>query len=137
MIKQNRHSIRKLILPAAASLTSMWAISAEEPSEGQWKTAFVKRGFCGAFQDGWLKGSGSVIRSRTPMPFDGTRVKVEVTGCHDTVVELEHLFLVRGADDQGKVTGLKHPILFDGKSTVSFTTGKDGKRISERLAASQ
>ncbi|HCE46957.1 MAG TPA: hypothetical protein DET40_25705 [Lentisphaeria bacterium] len=122
-MKQNKISIRKLILLAAASLSGICAVSAEEPAEGQWKTAYVKRGFCGAFQDGWLKGSGSVIRSRTPMPFDGTRVKVEVSGCHDTVVELENLFLVRGADDNGKITGPKYPILFDGKAAVSFTTG--------------
>lgn len=121
--KHNSHSIRKLLLLAAVSLSGICAVSAEEPAEGQWKTAFVKRGFCGAFQDKWLKGPGSVIRSRTPMPFDGTSVKVEVTGCHDTDVKLERMFLVRGADDYGKVTGPRYQILFNDEPTVSFTTG--------------
>ncbi len=123
MKKQSDHFLCKTVLLASLFLTLLFNLSAEEPAEGQWKTAFVKRGFCGAFQDGWLKGPGSVIRSRTPMPFDGTRAKVQVSGCHNTEVELQHLFLVQGSDDQGKVTGPKYPILFEGKPTVSFTTG--------------
>ncbi len=105
------------------SLFCILTLSAQEANEGQWKTAFVKRGFCGAYKDVWLKGPGSVIRSRTPMQFDGTKVKIEVSGCHQTDVQLEHIFLVRGTDDKGKVTGSRYPILFGGKPEVSFTTG--------------
>jgi len=112
-----------MLLLLAITIFCGITLSAQESAEGQWKTAFYKRGFCGAFQDKWLKGPGSVIRSRTPIQFDGTRVKVELSGCHKTDVELEHMFLVRGVDDQGKVTGPRYPILFNGKPSISFDTG--------------
>lgn len=123
MIKQNRYLIDKLILIAAVALSGIGTLSADEPAAGQWKTAFVKRGFCGAYQDAWLKGPESVIRSRTPMPFDGTKVKVLVSGCHKTEVKLNQLCLVQGVDDKGKVIGPRYPVLFDGKPEISFTTG--------------
>ncbi len=115
-------SFSSIICGSAIFLTLGNSIQAQD-EEGQWKTAYVKRGICGAFQDKWLKGPGSVVRSRTPIPFDGTRVKVEVSGCHQTDVKLEHMFLIRGADDNGKVTGPKYQILFKDEPTVSFTTG--------------
>lgn len=115
-------SPRKWIFIAAAFFPCFGTLAGEEASEGRWRTAFVKRGFVGAFQDVWLKGPGSVIRSSTPIPFDGTKVKVQVGGCRQTVVELEQLSLVKGMDEKGKVEGPRYPILFEGHPTVSFTT---------------
>ena len=89
---------------------------------GEWKTAFVKRGFVGAYEEGWAKGPGSILRSRTPLCFAGSKAKVLITGCYKTDVELDRMFLVKGADDQGKVVGPHFPILFSGKTSIAFTT---------------
>jgi lysophospholipase L1-like esterase len=112
----------KWIFIAAAFIPCFGTLSGAEPSEGRWRTAFVKRGFVGAFQDVWLKGPGSVIRSSTPIPFDGTKVKVQVSG-GNYQTELEQLSLVKGMDEKGRVEGPRYPILFEGHPTVSFTTG--------------
>lgn len=111
------------ILTLAALALSLSTLSAQEPAEGQWKTAFVKRGFCGAFLQGSLGGPRAVIRSRTPIPFDGTKVRIMVTGVHKTEVQLENMCLVKGVDDKGTVSGAHYPILFKGQPTISFTMG--------------
>lgn len=94
---------------------------AAESGEARWRTAFVKRGFVGAFQEGWLGGPGAVIRSRTPIPFDGTRVRLLAIGTHATEVVLERLALVQGTDDAGMIAGPAQPILFDGQPSATFT----------------
>ena len=122
----------RTVLRAAAILVSLAAAAGAAEEPGQWRTAFIKRGFVGNFEENWLKGPGSVIRSRTPLPFSGTRVKVKVRGSHATPVTLEHLFLVRGTDDNGAVSGPRFPILFDGQPGLS-TTGGD-ERWSDEAA---
>lgn len=94
--------------------------SSAETGEARWRTAFVKRGFVGVFQEAWLGGPGSVVRSRTPIPFAGTGVRVLVTGAHATEVVLERLALVRGADDAGAIVGQPQPILFAGKPSLTL-----------------
>lgn len=94
---------------------------AQEPAEGQWKTAFVKRGIVGSIKDeGLCGGTGAILRTRTPIPFDGTALRVRVSGCYRTVVELGGMAFVRGTDDLGTVTGPHHPVLFKEKPSVTL-----------------
>lgn len=113
------------MLAVLAALCVEGRTMAADTAEAQWRTAFVKRGFVGAFQNTWLKGPGSVIRSRTPMPFTGMRVKVLAVGTYGKEVVLDHLSLIAGTDDVGSTAGAAHPILFDGKPSVTFTTATE------------
>ena len=117
-------SVRSIAWLAILGALPLGALPAagQETVPGQWKTAFVKRGFVGALQDDGLGGPGAILRSRTPIPFDGSEVRVRVSGCYNTAVTLESLSLVRGADDRGTVTGPHYPVLFKGKPSVSFTS---------------
>jgi lysophospholipase L1-like esterase len=94
---------------------------AQEIESGNWKTAFVKRGFVGAFKDEQLGcGYGTILRTRTPIPFGGTAVRVKVSGNYNTATEMESMALVKGADDYGTVAGPRYPIHFKGKPSVTL-----------------
>jgi lysophospholipase L1-like esterase len=101
----------------AALLSANRALHAEE---GEWKTAYVKRGFVGPADAAWVGGVGSTQRMRTPLPFDGTKVRVYVRGTFEHDVELTKMALIKGADDKGKITGKPFPILFRGSPTLKI-----------------
>lgn len=87
--------------------------------EGTWKTAFVKRGVVGAFST----AEGTTLRMRTPLEFDGTKVRVYVRGDRLEEVKLTKMVLVKGSDDLGRITGPLYPILFGGSESLTLEKG--------------
>jgi lysophospholipase L1-like esterase len=70
---------------------------------------------------------------RTPLQFDGTKVRVSVKGGHEEETELLKMALVKGADDKGSITGTPFPILFGGVEKLKLEIG--GKTVvSDELA---
>jgi len=88
--------------------------------EGAWKTAYVKRGFCGLSDANWSGGSNATHRMRTPLQFDGTKVRVFLRGNPQSDEILTKMALVKGADDFGKITGAPFPILFGGSEKLTL-----------------
>jgi len=91
--------------------------------EGTWKTAFVKRGFVGMFDANSAGGLGGTQRMRTPLQFDGTKVRVYVRGAHNEEVDLTKMALVKAGDDFGKISGAPFPILFGGVQNLHLEKG--------------
>ena len=91
--------------------------------EGAWKTAFVKRGFVGAADAAWVGGTGATLRMRTPLQFGGTKVRVFVRGAFEHGVELTTMALLKGADEQGLITGLPVQILFQNSQQLKIEKG--------------
>jgi len=89
--------------------------------EGAWKTAYVKRGFCGLSDANWSGGSNATHRMRTPLQFDGTKVRVFVKGNPQSEEVLAKMALVKGADDLGRITGAPFPILFGGSEKMTLS----------------
>jgi len=98
----------------AFSLAFLVSLRLASADEGTWKTAFVKRGFCGLSDANWSGGLGATHRMRTPLQFDGTKVRVFIRGDFQNDEFLTKMALVKGADDYGKITGSPIPILFGG-----------------------
>src|SRR4051794_9111590 len=86
-------------------LTIAWVCSNSMADEGEWKTAYYKRGFVGPYDAGLVGGVNSTLRMRTPLPFPGTKVRVYVRGPFEHGVELTKMAMVQGEDDKGKVKG--------------------------------
>ncbi len=105
------------------------AICAEE---GSWKTAYYKRGYVGNYNANWGGGVGATIRMRTPLQFDGTKVKIYLQGCFDVDVELTKMALVKGDNDTGKITGDVYPILFAGAAGLKVEKGIK-KNVSDEI----
>ena len=91
--------------------------------EGAWKTAYFKRGFVGNFDANWAGGLGATLRMRVPISFAGTKVRLYARGCYDAETELTKMALVKGADDQGKITGPLYPVLFSGQQELKLEKG--------------
>ena len=111
------HHIAVFLLTLLAACTISFA------EEGTWKTAYLKRGFVGMFDAKWAGGAGGTQRMRTPLQFDGTKVRVYVRGDHKDGVELTKMALVKGADDEGRITGSPFPILFGGAEKLKLESG--------------
>ena len=107
----------------ALSLALLATASLASAEEGTWKTAFVKRGFVGMADAGWAGGTGATLRMRTPLEYDGTKVRVYLHGDRLLDVELTKMALVKGADDMGKITGTPYPILFSGSASLKIEKG--------------
>jgi len=108
---------------AALSLALLATASLSFAQEGTWKTAFIKRGFVGMADAGWCGGLGGTQRMRTPLQFDGTKVRVHLRGDRLLDVDLTQMALVKGADDMGKITGTPFPILFSGSASLKVEKG--------------
>ncbi len=88
-----------------------------------WKTAYIKRGFVGNYNANWADGVGATTRVRVPLQFDGSKVKIYVRGCYDAETELTKMALVKGVDDNGKITGDVYPVLFAGVAGLKLEKG--------------
>jgi lysophospholipase L1-like esterase len=122
-----------VVRPAILLLT-LWATCAIGlAEEGTWKTAYVKRGMVGMFNAKSAGGLEGTQRMRTPLQFDGTKVRVYVMGGHNEEVELLKMALVKGADDMGSITGPSFPILFGGVENLKLEK-KSAKAMSDELA---
>lgn len=115
------------IKASAFAVATLLTISSHA-EEGTWKTAYVKRGDVGVADAAWVGGTGATQRMRTPLEYGGTKVRVFVQGSHKDVIDLTKMALVKGADDQGRITGSSYPILFKGVPNLtlaaSFATAK-------------
>jgi lysophospholipase L1-like esterase len=107
----------------ALSLAFLATASLSFAQEGSWKTAFIKRGFVGMADAGWCGGLGGTQRMRTPLQFDGTKVRVHLRGDRLTDVDLTKMALVKGADEMGKITGTPLPILFGDSASLKVEKG--------------
>lgn len=107
-----------LLLPLALVLSA-----SAFAQEGTWKTAYVKRGFVGMADSSWIGGPSTTIRMRTPLQYDGTKVRVYVRGGFEHETELSKMALIKGADDTGKITGTPFPILFKGTPGLKLEKG--------------
>jgi len=101
--------------------------------EGQWKTAFIKRGFVGSYDANLVGGLNSTLRMRTPLQFSGTKVRIYVRGPFEHEVELTRLALLQGANDEGKVTGQPFAISFRGKEQLKLEKGLK-EAVSDEVA---
>jgi len=110
--------LQKSKIVLALTLAFLASISLTLAEEGTWKTAFVNRGFCGLSDANWSGGLGATHRMRTPLQFDGTKVRVFVRGDFQNDESLTKMALVKGADDDGKITGTPFPILFGGSEKL-------------------
>jgi len=117
------------ILACAALLLLAVPIAAEPV----WKTAFVKRGYVGNLSAPGA-GSEATLRVRTPIPFDGTKVRLFGTGSLEHEVTLSSLWLVpadgdRGAGETGQAG--RHAITFAGQPGITVPKGLKGIRSDE------
>lgn len=112
---------RPFFMRGFAGLLILATLGAHGEGTGVWKTAYVKRGVVGNYDAGWAGGTGATLRVRVPIPFDGTQVRVRVRGAYKETVELSRMTLVRGADDQGRITGPQYPVLFGGQAALRLT----------------
>ena len=110
--------LQKSKIVLALTLAFLASVSLTLAEEGTWKTAFVKRGFCGLSDANWSGGLGATHRMRTPLQFDGTKVRVFLRGDSQNDESLTKMALVKGADDDGKITGTPFPILFGGSEKL-------------------
>jgi lysophospholipase L1-like esterase len=69
---------------------------------------------------------------RTPLAVGGTKVKVYVFGSYADRVELAHMALVHGVDDDGKADGDGFPVTFDGNRALTLEA-RSKTRISDVL----
>ena len=116
---------KRLIASAGVSLTLLAMVGTSLAEEGAWKTAFVKRGVVGSYNCEWAGGLDATLRMRTPLQYDGTKVRVYVRGDRLKEVDLTRMALVRGADDLGKITGSPYPILFSGSARLTLEKGPE------------
>jgi lysophospholipase L1-like esterase len=91
--------------------------------DGAWKTTYFKRGFVGNYNANWGGGVGATLRMRAPMQFDGTKVKIFTRGCWDAESELTKMSLIKGVDNNGKITGDAYPVLFAGTASLKLEKG--------------
>ena len=118
-----KKALKRTRQAAWISCVLMTAVPLAFAEEGAWKTAYVKRGVVGIFDANWASGVGGTQRMRTPLQFDGSKVRVAVRGANEDTVELVKIALLKGADDQGKITGKPFPILFAGSETLNLEPG--------------
>lgn len=88
----------------------------EAPPKAQWKPAYFKRGFVGAFQAGWAGGIDSTIRTRVVIPFDGTEVRVYLSPMRDAETGVSKITLARGKEGgpAGVIAGTPITLNFSG-----------------------
>jgi len=126
-------SFRKFPHIAVILLALFAACAIGRADEPTWKTAYVKRGMVGMFDSKWAGGLEGTQRMRTPLQFDGTQVRVYVKGGHEEEVELIKMALVKGADDEGSITGTPFPILFGGVENLKLEN-RSKTAVSDELA---
>jgi len=91
----------------------------------QWKTAYFKRGFVGAFQAGWAGGIDSTIRTRVVIPFDGTKVRVVLAPMRDAETGVSKITLARGKEGEmaSVIAGTPIPLNFAGTAKTVIAAG--------------
>jgi lysophospholipase L1-like esterase len=107
--------IRGLTLTVVLALVN--SLAASEPV---WKTAFVKRGYVGNLSAP-ATGIELTLRSRTPIPFGGTKVRMFGTGSWEHEVSLASLGMTVG--DTRTSVGERHQVTFAGQPGVVVPKG--------------
>lgn len=95
-------------------------VAAAEPA---WKTAFVKRGYVGNLSAPG-NGTEATLRVRTPIAFDGTKIRVFGTGSLEHEVSLAALWLTQGERS-------RHAITFGGQPGAVIPKGLKDVRSDE------
>lgn len=110
-------------LPRILLTVALFSLAVPLAAEPVWKTAFVKRGYVGNLS---APGGGAdvTLRVRTPIPFDGTKVRVFGTGSLEHEVSLASLWMTQG-------DASRHAITFAGQNGVVVPKGLKDVRSDE------
>lgn len=110
----------KLLTFVLGGLCVTWVTAGAAEAEGQWKTAFYKRGFCGTADAVWFGGEGATQRMPIPVYFDGSKARVWFKGNRQEEVVLARMSLVKAANRQGEISGKPQDFSFQGQPSLTL-----------------
>lgn len=129
-------SLAVLAFVAGMARAGEGAASAPAAKAGAWKTVFALRFVYLACPAERASGVGGTLRMPIPMPVAGSKARVFVKGFPGRPpVKLAKMAIVKGADEEGKITGPSHAVLFGGKASHVLDAKRGDRSRSDEVAA--